>query len=121
MAQAGPDVLAVVVTLLLIESGLSTQALECGLELHQLCLPPLPVPALVTDVLGLGNQGRGELAISGRRTSGPDPGPRTTHCEDLQEKQEEGDFKAVFVRRSTISRMPSQPTKDIFRTFPTEE
>jgi hypothetical protein len=51
VVQAGPDVLAVVVSLFLIECGLSTQALECGLQLHQLCLPPLTVPALVSDVL----------------------------------------------------------------------
>lgn len=59
VVQAGPDVLAVVVALLLIKGGLSAQGLERGLELHQLCLPPLPVPALVADVLGLGAPGEG--------------------------------------------------------------
>lgn len=65
MVQAGSDVLAVVVALLLVKGGLSAQALECGLELHQLCFPPLPVPALVADVLGLGGQGTGELTLTG--------------------------------------------------------
>lgn len=59
MAQAGPDILAVVVALLLIEGGLSAQALEGSLKLHQLCLPPLPVPVLVADVLGLGEPREG--------------------------------------------------------------
>lgn len=59
VVQAGPEVLAVVVALLLVEAGLSVQASECGPQLHQLRRPPLPVPALVTDVLGLGDQGRG--------------------------------------------------------------
>lgn len=62
MAQAGPDVLAVVVVLLLVEGHLGVQALECGPQLAQLCLPPLPLPTLVADVLGSGDQGRGELA-----------------------------------------------------------
>lgn len=56
LVQAGPDVLAVVVALLLVEGGLGVQALECDLQLPQLCLPPLPVPALVADVLGLGDR-----------------------------------------------------------------
>lgn len=62
MAQAGPDVLAIVVVLLLVEGRLGVQALERGLQLAQLCLPPLPLPALVEDVLGSGDQGKGELA-----------------------------------------------------------
>lgn len=59
VVQAGLDVLAVVVALLLIEGGLGAQALERGLELHQLRLPPLPVPALVADILGFGEPREG--------------------------------------------------------------
>lgn len=115
VVQAGPDVLTVVVALLLIKGGLHAQALESGLELQQLCFPPLPTLALVADVLGVGDQGRGESTLPGRRASRPDSGPRTTYCEDLQDKQEEEDFKAVFSRRRTTSRIPPQTLKGCFR------
>lgn len=52
MVQAGPSVLGIVVTLLLVEGGLGTQALDRGLQLHQLCPALLPVPPLLADILG---------------------------------------------------------------------
>ena len=59
VVQAGPDVLTVVVALLLIKGGLGAQALELGLELQQLCFPPLLALALVADVLGVGGPRQG--------------------------------------------------------------
>lgn len=59
VVQAGPDVLTVVVALLLIKGGLGAQALECGLELQQLCFPPLPALALVADILEVGGPREG--------------------------------------------------------------
>lgn len=59
MVQAGLDVLAVVVALLLVEGCFGTQALESSLQLHQLCLPSLPMPALIADVLEVRGGGRG--------------------------------------------------------------
>lgn len=52
MVQAGPSVLGIVVTLLLVEGGFGTQALDRGLKLHQLCPALLPVPPLLADILG---------------------------------------------------------------------
>lgn len=72
VAQAGLDVLAVVVALPLVEGGLCAQAPEHRLQLHQLRLPPLPVPALVEDVLR-GDQGWG-VGRPGPRAPGPDSG-----------------------------------------------
>lgn len=54
MVKAGLDVLAVVVTLLLIEGGFCLEALQCGPESQYLCPPPLPLPTLVADVLHVG-------------------------------------------------------------------
>lgn len=54
VVKAGLDVLVVVVTLLLIEHGFCVEALQCGLQSQHLCLPPLPVSALVADVLQAG-------------------------------------------------------------------
>lgn len=56
MVQAGLDVLVVVVTLLLIEGGFCIEALQCGPESQHLCPPPLPMPALVADVLQMGDR-----------------------------------------------------------------
>ena len=62
-----------------------------------------------------GDQRRGESVLPGRRASRPGSGPRTTYGEDLQDKQEEEDFKAVFSRRRTTSRIPPQTLKGCFR------
>ena len=50
VVQAGPDVLTVVVALLLIKGGLGARALECGLELQQLCLSQEVLLALIQEV-----------------------------------------------------------------------
>lgn len=117
VVQAGPDVLAVVVALLLVEAGLGVQALERGPELHQLRPPPLPVPALVADVLGVGDRGRGCWPF----LAGEPPGltqAQEPHSPDLQEEQEEEDFKATFPERGTISRMPPQTFRGRLQDLP---
>ena len=113
VVQAGPDVLTIVIALLLIKGGLGAEALERGLELQQLCFPPLPALALVADVLGWGDQGRGESTLPGRRASGPDSGPRTAYCEDLQDKPEEEDFKAVSLGGEQPQGPHPKPSKDV--------
>ena len=51
VAQAGGDVLAVIVNLLRVEGALAVQAIKRLLELHQLSLASLPIQTLVTDIL----------------------------------------------------------------------
>lgn len=51
VVHAGLDVLIVVVNLDVVEGGLGVEGGVGLLELHQLRLPPLPIPPLVSDVL----------------------------------------------------------------------
>lgn len=120
VAQAGPDVLAVVVTLLLVEGGLSSQALERGLELHQLCLPPLPVSALVTDVLGLGNQGRGSWPFLAGEPQGLTQAQEQLTMRTFGKRRKRG-ISRLFLLGGAQSRGLSQPSQNVFRAFPTEE
>ena len=62
------------------------------------------------------------MTLPGRRASGSDSGPRTTHCKDLQEEQEEEDSKVVLPRRRAISRTLSQTPEGRFQGLsPIEE
>lgn len=96
MAQAGPEVLAVVVALLLIEGGLGVQAPQRGPQPQELCLPPLPVPVLAADVLGprAGDRGQG----GGAGLPGRSLGLTQTQAHSLQGpgKQEDRDLRLFF-------------------------
>lgn len=95
MAQAGPEVLAVVVALLLVEGGLGVQAPQCGLQPQQLRLPPPPSPVLAADVLGQGTENRkGALALLAG-----DLGLTQAHAHSLQgpRKWEEGDLQLFIL------------------------